>query len=71
MTIKAKTNAVHAANGREAGDAFISIDAGKLIDIISEQNALYSGSNALVKINDRVRRKSALLVMSLLKMAGR
>lgn len=60
VTIKAKTNAVHAANGREAGDAFISIDAGKLIDIISEQNALYSGSNALVKINDRGTAKVSL-----------
>lgn len=52
VTIEGATNAVHAANGKNAGDAFISIDAGEAINISGGQNALYSGSNALVKIND-------------------
>lgn len=52
VTIKGAKNAVYTTNGRNLGDALISIDAGKDISIAGNTNALYSGFNALVKIND-------------------
>lgn len=53
VNIKAGKNGIYAANGRDKGDAFVSVDAGKEINITGVQNAIYAGSNALVKINDK------------------
>ena len=60
VTIKGAKNAVYTTNGRNLGDALISIDAGKDISIAGNTNALYSGFNALVKINDRGTAKVSL-----------
>ena len=60
VTIKGAKNAVYTTNGRNLGDALISIDAGKDISIAGNTNALYSGFNALVKINDRGMAKVSL-----------
>lgn len=53
VNIKAGKNGIYAANGRDKGDAFVSVDSGKEINITGVQNAIYAGSNALVKINDK------------------
>ena len=53
-------NGIYAANGRDKGDAFVSVDAGKEINITGVQNAIYAGSNALVKISDRGMAKVSL-----------
>lgn len=60
VNIKAGKNGIYAANGRDKGDAFVSVDAGKEINITGVQNAIYAGSNALVKINDRGMAKVSL-----------
>lgn len=60
VNIKAGKNGIYAANGRDKGDAFVSVDAGKEINITGIQNAIYAGSNALVKINDRGMAKVSL-----------
>lgn len=60
VTIKGAKNAVYTTNGRNLGDALISIDAGKDISIAGNTNALYSGFNAMVKINDRGTAKVSL-----------
>ena len=60
VNIKAGKNGIYAANGRDKGDAFVSVDAGKEINITGVQNAIYAGSNALVKISDRGMAKVSL-----------
>lgn len=60
VNIKAGKNGIYAANGRDKGDAFVSVDAGKEINITGVQNAIYAGSNALVKINDKGTAKVSL-----------
>ncbi len=60
VNIKAGKNGIYAANGRDKGDAFVSVDAGKEINITGVQNAIYAGSNALVKINDMGMAKVSL-----------
>lgn len=52
VNIQAGKNGISADKGREKDDAFVSVDAGKEINITGVQNAIYAGSNALVKIND-------------------
>lgn len=53
VTIEAATNGVYADGGREQGDAFISIEAGKNINIAGSENAVYAGSNSLIQINEQ------------------
>lgn len=60
VNIKAGKNGIYAANGRDKGDAFVSVDAGKEINITGVQNAIYAGSNALVEINDKGTAKVSL-----------
>lgn len=60
VKIQAGKNGIYAANGRNKGDAFVSIDAGKEINITGVKNAVYAGSNALVKINDKGTAKVSL-----------
>lgn len=60
VNIQAGKNGIDAASGRNKGDAFVSIDAGKEINITGVKNAVYAGSNALVKINDKGTAKVSL-----------